>query len=223
MRSALLLAVVASACIRPPRSSAPPVAPVSSDRFSAPPATSVASPPAIGTSPRPLTPAIKSGKAKPDHGSWPPSNPSRWRGAIENYVSVVKPGNQVPLGALVVPFASYVNGMHKRLHPVFSDWFLDSLDSLPESDAMNDPHLVAQLEIVLTQEGRLKQIGIVKTSGVYAFDIAALDSVDRAQTFGPAPPEIVSPDGNVYARWEFHRDEVFGCSPMGSRPFVLRR
>ena len=64
-------------------------------------------------------------------------------------------------------------------------------------------------------------MGIVRTSGITAFDIAALDAVDRAQPFGPAPSAIVSPDGNVYLHWEFHRDEVFACSTMGARPFIL--
>jgi hypothetical protein len=64
-------------------------------------------------------------------------------------------------------------------------------------------------------------MGIVKTSGITAFDIAALDAVDRAQPFGPAPNAIVSPDGNVYLHWEFHRDEVYACSTMGARPFIL--
>ena len=64
-------------------------------------------------------------------------------------------------------------------------------------------------------------MGIVKTSGITAFDIAALDAVDRAQPFGPAPSAIVSADGNVYLHWEFHRDEVFACSTMDARPFIL--
>ena len=89
------------------------------------------------------------------------------------------------------------------------------------TDPKNDRHLVTRLEIVLTREGRLKKMGIVKTSGITAFDIAALDAVDRAQPFGPAPTAIVSPDGNVYLHWEFHRDEVFACSTAGARPFVL--
>jgi TonB family protein len=86
---------------------------------------------------------------------------------------------------------------------------------------MNDQHLVTRLEIVLTREGHLKKMGIVRTSGITAFDIAALDAVDRAQPFGPAPNAIVSPDGNVYLHWEFHRDEVYACSTMGARPFIL--
>jgi hypothetical protein len=64
-------------------------------------------------------------------------------------------------------------------------------------------------------------MGVVKTSGITAFDIAALDSVHRAQPFGPAPSAIVSPDGLVYLHWEFYRDEVFACSTMHARPYLL--
>ncbi len=161
-------------------------------------------------------------RRKSEHrGSWTASNFERWRSAIENYVSSVKPGNQTALNTAAVPFASYLNGMHNRIHPIFADSFLESLDSLPANSPMNDQHLVTRLEIVLTKEGRLKKMGIVKTSGITAFDIAALDSVDRAQPFGPAPSAIVSGDGNVYLHWEFHRDEVYACSTQGARPFIL--
>jgi TonB family protein len=163
-------------------------------------------------------------RRKSEHrGSWVASHFERWRSAIENYVSNVKAGNQTALNAAAVPFASYLNGMHNRIHPIFADSFLDSLDSLPQSHPLNDQHLVTRLEIVLTKDGRLKKMGVVKTSGITAFDIAALDSVDRAQPFGPAPNAIVSPDGNVYLHWEFHRDEVYACSTMGARPFILNK
>jgi TonB family protein len=161
-------------------------------------------------------------RRKSEHrGSWVASSLERWRSAIENYVSNVKEGNQTALNTAAVPFASYLNGMHNRIHPIFADGFLESLGSLPSNHPMNDSHLVARLEIILTKDGHLKKMGIVKTSGITAFDLAALDSVDRAQPFGPAPNAIVSPDGNVYLHWEFHRDEVYACSTQGARPYIL--
>jgi len=161
-------------------------------------------------------------RRKTEHrGSWAGSSFDRWRSAIENYVSDVRAGNQTALNTAQVPFASYLNGMHNRIHPIFADSFLGSLDGLPVDHPMNNQHLVTRLEIVLTKEGRLKKMGVVRTSGITAFDIAALDAVDRAQPFGVAPKAIVSGDGNVYLHWEFHRDEVYACSTMGARPFIL--
>jgi len=162
-------------------------------------------------------------RRKSEHrGSWTASNFERWRNAIENYVSSVKPGNQTALNTAAVPFATYLNAIHNRIHPLFADSFLGSLDNLPKTHPLNSPRLVTRLEIVVSpKDGRIVKMGIVKTSGITAFDIAALDSVHRAQPFGPAPGAIISTDGNVYLHWEFHRDEVFACSTMHARPFLL--
>jgi len=162
-------------------------------------------------------------RRKSEHrGSWTASNFERWKNAIENYVSSVKPGNQTALNTAAVPFASYLNTIHNRIHPLFADSFLGSLDNLPKNHPLNSPRLITSIEIVVSpKEGRIVKMGVVKTSGITAFDIAALDSVHRAQPFGPAPGAIVSPDGNVYLHWEFHRDEVFACSTMHARPFLL--
>lgn len=161
-------------------------------------------------------------RRKSEHrGSWQASNFERWRSAIENYVSSVKPGNQTALNTAAVPFATYINGIHNRIHPIFADTFLASLESLPPSNVLSDLKLMTRLEIVLSKDGHIVKMGIDKTSGVTAFDIAALDSVQRASPFGPAPNAIVSPDGQVYLHWEFHRDEIYACSTMNARPYIL--
>ncbi len=154
-------------------------------------------------------------------GSWRSSNFDRWRSAIENYVTSVKAGNQTALNAARVPFATYLNGIHNRIHPIFAESFLDSLSGLPEGHPLNNKKMHTNLEIVLTKDGKIVKMGITRTSGVTAFDIAALDAVERASPFGPAPGAILSTDGNVYLHWEFHRDEVFACSTMNARPFML--
>jgi hypothetical protein len=71
-------------------------------------------------------------RRKSEHrGSWVASRFERWRSAIENYVSSVKPGNQTALNTAQVRFASYLNGLHNSVHPIFAASFLDSLDGLP--------------------------------------------------------------------------------------------
>jgi hypothetical protein len=155
-------------------------------------------------------------------GSWQNSSFERWRAAIENYVSSVKPGNQTALNTARSPFGTYLVTIHNRIHPIFAEDFLGSLDGLPSSHPMNDQALITRLEIVLNRDdGRLVKMGVVRTSGITAFDIAALDSVQRASPFGKPPKAIVSPDGNVYFHWEFHRDPVFACSTINARPFLL--
>lgn len=157
-------------------------------------------------------------------GSWNTSTFERWRPAIENYVSSVRPGNQTALNTARVPFANYLVAIHNRIHPIFADSFLDSLDSFPSNHPMNDMKIFSAVEIVLERiEGRVVKMGVVKTSGIIAFDVAALDSVHRAQPFGKPPDAIVSADGNVYLHWEFHRDPIYACSTMNARPFMLNR
>lgn len=154
-------------------------------------------------------------------GSWRKPGLERYKSAIENYVAAVKPGNQTALNTAAVPFANYLNQIHARIHPIFADQFLSSLDSLPASHIMNDPNLITSLEIVVErEEGRVVRRGVTRTSGVTAFDISAIDSVERAGPFGAPPPEIVSPDGNVYLHWEFRRDAM-ACSTLFAHPFIL--
>lgn len=154
-------------------------------------------------------------------GSWKTPGLERYRSAIENYVAAVKPGNQTALNTAAVPFASYLNQIHSRIHPIFADQFLSSLDSLPSSHPMNDPTLITTLEIVVDrEEGRLVRRGVTRTSGVTMFDISAIASVDKAAPFGTPPQSIVSPDGNVYLHWEFRRDNM-ACSTLYAHPYIL--
>jgi TonB family protein len=111
--------------------------------------------------------------------------------------------------------------MHVRIHPIFADSFLDSLASLPPTHALSDRKMYTRLEIVLSKDGQVQKMGVVRGSGMTVFDVAALDSVQRASPFGPAPAAIISKDGKVYLHWEFHRDEQYACSTMNARPFLL--
>lgn len=160
----------------------------------------------------------------PDRGPADPflAFPERWRSALEGYVPRITPSNQRPLGhERAMSWAVYLKGMHQRIHPLFANSFMESLDRLPPSDPMNDQHLTTRLEVVLSRDGHVQKMGIVRPSGRTKFDVAALDSVDCAQPFGPVPDAIVSSDGFAYLQWEFRRDEAFACSTLGARPFVL--
>jgi hypothetical protein len=155
-------------------------------------------------------------------GSWHPMDPSRWKASIENYTPSVQLGNQTALNTAASAFGTYLSMIHNRIHPIFADSFLGSLDNLPSSHPMNNQELSTNVEIILDQEsGKVVRMGVTKFSGITAFDIAALDSVKRAAPFGTPPREIVSPDGKVYLHWEFHRNQ-YACSTLNARPFILK-
>ncbi len=141
---------------------------------------------------------------------------------IENYDPAVKLGNQTALNAAQSPFAKYLHDIHNRIHPIFADEFLDSLERLPPGHALKDTTMVAHVEIILTpNDGKVLRRGIVKNSGSTVFDGAALDAVERAGPFGKAPDVIVSKNGFVYLHWEFHRNLVDACSTRNSHPFLV--
>ena len=156
-------------------------------------------------------------------GSWAMAGLNRWKSAIENYVPHVKPGNQTALNTRAVPFANYLNAMHQRIHVIFADSFLPSLDQFPKNHPLNNFEMHTELEIILNQtEGGVVTLGVVKTSGATAFDINALEAVNKAAPFGKPPSEIVSPDGNVYLHWEFHRNPDMACSTWFAYPYILK-
>ena len=156
-------------------------------------------------------------------GAWRTLGIERWRAAIENYNSSVKPGNQTALNTARVPFATYLNQIHNRLHPIFADQFLASLDSLPADSPMNRSDMRTNLEIVLDkEEGKIVKMGVTRSSGSTQFDVAALESVQNAAPFGKPPPIIVSPDDRVYLHWEFYRNPFYACSTYFAHPYLLK-
>ena len=72
------------------------------------------------------------------------------------------------------PFVTYLNAFHNSVHFIFAKRFLAALDALPSENPMTDRRVFARLEIVLERnEGRVIKKGVVRTSGITAFDIAA--------------------------------------------------
>ena len=156
-------------------------------------------------------------------GSWAMVGLSRWKSAIENYVPHVKASNVTALNTRAAPFASYLNAMHQRIHVIFADEFLVALDQRPKNDPINNYEMHTELELIMNQtDGSVITMGVIKTSGVTAFDINALEAVNKASPFGKPPAEIVSPDGNVYVHWEFYRDPNYACSTYFARPIILK-
>ncbi len=107
------------------------------------------------------------------------------------------------------------------MHPWFADRYLVALDKRPKGDPLSNDQLSVSLEIALAIDGHIARIGVVRSSGIAEFDAAALESFARAAPFGPVPPAITSADGNVWMRWDMRRDEVFACSTMNARPYLV--
>ncbi len=156
-------------------------------------------------------------------GKWRPSGLDRIKQQIENYVAHVKLGDTNALNTASVPFARYLARIHNQLHPIFADEFLASLEALPSDHPANNQKIRTVLELVLDKDsGKILESGVVRTSGVTMFDLAALDAMDRAAPFGKPPDAILSPDGRVYLHWEFHRAPEIACTTHYAYPFILK-
>lgn len=153
-------------------------------------------------------------------GENPTESWQQLRQGMENYVASVRVGNQTSLRAAASPFATYLSQMHHRIHRLFADGFLSSLDAGARDNPLNDPNLVATVEIVLQSDGRVARIGIVRTSGNTMFDVAAMNSVRRSGPFGTTPEPIRSADGKVYIHWGFYRGDR-QCGTFNAEPFIL--
>jgi TonB C terminal len=191
-----------------------------------PPAV-VVIPPATAPQPPATTPVTATtADAAPAPAPAPSTSPSirddPFRRASDDDAPAARLGDAAALGAARVPFASYLVAMHNRIHPLFADQALKRLESLPAGHPLNG-NLGVVIEIVLARDtGKVVRLGVIKSSGETKFDIAAVDVVIRAAPYGKAPAAIASADGNVYVRWELHRDPFDACSTRNARPFILK-
>jgi hypothetical protein len=211
----LLGLLLAPACAPPP---APPAEPTGW--------TTVPGPQAAVPSPQPAPPAGEERRPPgpaADVALPRAADQEKWRPALEGYQSIVTPYNTTALNGARSGFATYIHRVHNRIHPMFADQYLASLAGRPKTDALNDVTLMTRVEIVLDgSTGKIVRMGVIKTSGVTAYDLTVLTAVDRAAPFGKAPDEIASADGNVYVQWEFHRDPIDACTTRNARPFMLK-
>ncbi len=112
----------------------------------------------------------------------------------------------------------FLGQVHDRVHPLFADQYLRSLDALPASEPFNDKTLVVNVGFAVEQStGELAAAYIVHASGNEEFDIAALAAF-RAAFPMPVPAELASGDGRAYFEWEIHRSPE-ACSTYNARPY----
>jgi TonB family protein len=144
----------------------------------------------------------------------------RVRSALENFITEVKPGNQTALNTRAVPFAQFITRMHRKIHELWAFGFMAGLDSKPASLPLNNPALLAKLEIVLDGQGNVDRVAVVRSSGLTIYDSAAIDVVYSAAPYPTPPPTILSGNGKVYIHWTFHRNEE-ACGTAGVDTFIL--
>ena len=80
--------------------------------------------------------------------------------------TVIWPGARVqPLDESRVAFARYLNDLHARIHPLFADGFLASLDKLPATDPRNAlPFPITMIAFAVDgRTGRLDNVHLARS------------------------------------------------------------
>jgi TonB family protein len=102
----------------------------------------------------------------------------------------------------------YLKALHAKVHRVWTDSFLVMAESqLPKDHPINLPSRAAQLEVIITSEGKLADVKVAKPSGSSDFDGSAVDVIKASAPFVVAPEEVLSDDGKVHVRWTLARDD----------------
>jgi hypothetical protein len=108
---------------------------------------------------------------------------------------------------------SYAESLHRKVHSVYSDGFLNRLDHVSATHALQQASLRATVSLVIdAKTGEVLQLALIGSSDSELFDVAALESISRASPFGLPPRQVVSSDAKVYLSWELHRNIDYACS-----------
>lgn len=144
------------------------------------------------------------------------------KAAMENHRSWIAEGNPEPLTAAEVAFfRGYLESTHDKIHQLFADSFLVSLNSLDPSHPLNNMDLMTRMEFEILADGRINEVHVLRSSGNAVFDAAAVDSLYRSSPFIPPPKEILSWNNRAYFRWGFYRNQR-KCGVFNAEPYRLR-
>jgi hypothetical protein len=141
---------------------------------------------------------------------------------LENRPSPLSSEAQVVIGQEnYFAWATLLGQIHARLHPLFTDEYLRSLERMPPESPLQNLKLTVLIELHLVPgSGAIHRLGVRRASGVPEFDAAALTAFSRALPV-PFPERLASTDGYAYVLWELHRDPRVACSPINAMPIRI--
>ncbi len=104
----------------------------------------------------------------------------------------------------------YLEEIYRRLRVGWDDALANAAAFYPAADPVNDPSLMAEVELTLGASGQPAAMRLVSRSRSHRFDNSALLVVSWLRGLPPLPVSL--PEGHVRLRWRFHRD-ARGCAP----------
>ena len=101
----------------------------------------------------------------------------------------------------------YLRAIHRAIHFRWAIEFIEEVaDKRPKTDPLNNPALEAELLFTVRWDGSPAEVTVTKSSGVAAFDQAAIGAVRGNIPFPVPPIEVYGDDGVAHFLWIFARD-----------------
>jgi TonB family protein len=101
----------------------------------------------------------------------------------------------------------YLRTIHRTIHFRWANMFIEDLAAKrPPTDPLNNPSLEAELLFTVRWDGSPAEVTVTRSSGVGAFDEAAVAAVKGDQPFPVPPIDTYGDDGVAHFRWIFARD-----------------
>jgi HEAT repeat protein len=104
--------------------------------------------------------------------------------------------------------SDFVRALHAHVHKRWADNFLRlTSEQLPATNALNNPMLAAEADIVVGPDGQLTSEKLTRSSGFPGFDQAVSEVLHDAVPYPVPPAATRSDDGRLHAHWVFARDQ----------------
>ncbi|HEY4392706.1 MAG TPA: TonB family protein [Polyangia bacterium] len=101
----------------------------------------------------------------------------------------------------------YLRTIHRIIHFRWDFQFIQLVaDKRPPSDPLNNPRLEAEILFTVRWDGSPAEVTVSQSSGVPAFDQAAVAAVKGDRPFPVPPIDTYGDDGVAHFRWIFARD-----------------
>jgi TonB family protein len=107
----------------------------------------------------------------------------------------------------------YLRALHRTIHFRWAVQFIEDVaEKRPPTDPLNNPKLETEILFTVRWDGSPAEITVTESSGVPAFDQAAVAAVKGDQSFAVPPIDVYGDDGVAHFRWIFSRDPSRLCS-----------
>jgi hypothetical protein len=101
----------------------------------------------------------------------------------------------------------YLRAMHARIHWRWAQLFINGVAAgKPPTDPLNNPALSTEVLFTIRWDGSPAEVSVSRSSGIKAFDAAAIAAVRGDVPYGVPPLSVFGDDGVGHFRWVFARD-----------------